>query len=62
MQLFFFVERQSAFMMLEAKQMENGKQVLTFDESIKGKVIRVQGVLGKKQFSVHTSNSTYLIS
>lgn len=49
-------------MMLEAKQMENGKQLLTFDESIKGKVIRVQGVLGKKQFPIHTSNSTYLIS
>ena len=35
-------------MMLEAKQMENRKQLLTFDESIKDKVIRVQGVLGKK--------------
>lgn len=49
-------------MMPEAKQMENRKQLLTFDESIKDKVIRVQGVLGKKQFSVHTSNLTYLIS
>lgn len=34
-------------MMLEVKQVENRTLLLTFDESIKGKVSILQGVLGK---------------
>lgn len=40
-------------MMLKVKQMENRKQLLTFDEPIKGKINLTWGVLGKTILSIH---------
>lgn len=49
-------------MMLEVKRMGNRKQLLAFDESIKGKVEYTAWVVPEKQFSVYPSCSTCLIS
>lgn len=40
-------------MMLKVKQIENRKQLLTFDESIKGKINLIWGVLGKTILSIY---------